>query len=364
MQSQIFLPNNHSKWQVNYRKVDRDVFVAVAAVFREYYASPKDTLINIEQVDEAEVNSNNFKLTYTNDYGEKQLLIRRFGEKRDKTSLDAVASVLEYLHAKNLRVPVILRSTRGNIFEKENDLVYIAFSFLPGDHFRGTLSELEDVAGEFARLNNVLSELPEKEKLTELVAMPKAATEMREYSLDVWERIFALAKESNSTRSDPAFDARLLSNERLIMDAVDNTPPELYKDTNRILVHFDLHPHNLLTDGKRLLAIIDFDSLREFEPMRAVAFALHRLVRQHVVHSAPNDIAAAVHDAKKVFLDAYTAQHPLTEVELDSIPYFVRSESLARLSNAMKDYYFNGNPAWKGDLDKQIMNIAESKFFV
>ena len=65
----------------------------------------------------------------------------------------------------------------------------------------------------------------------------------------------------------------------------------------------------------------------------------------------------------KTFLDAYSGTTALSDEELKSIPYFIRNEALSRLSYAMKDYYFNNNPAWKGDLDKQTATIAEAKYF-
>ena len=186
---------------------------------------------------------------------------------------------------------------------------------------------------------------------------------MRTYNQDIWERIFAAAKKDDTKRGDSEFDKRLLSHEELVRDALKSTPPEKYAHTARSLVHFDLHPHNILTDGTDLLAIIDLDSLRMLEPMRAVAFALHRLARQHVVHTLPEDIEQATREATRVFLDAYTKVSPLSDEELESIPYFIRNEALSRLSYAMKDYYFNNNPAWKGDLDKQTATIAEAKYF-
>jgi Ser/Thr protein kinase RdoA (MazF antagonist) len=128
-------------------------------------------------------------------------------------------------------------------------------------------------------------------------------------------------------------------------------------------VHFDLHPHNLLADGEHLLAIIDLDSLRVFERMRAVAFALHRIVRQHIVFTQPEDIRAAAAEATRVFLDAYRTHMPLTNKDIHAIPYFIRTEALARLSYAMKDNYLHKNQTWKQDLEKQVSHILEAGYF-
>ena len=41
-----------------------------------------------------------------------------------------------------------------------------------------------------------------------------------------------------------------------------------------------------------------------------------------------------------------------------------KDEYLARLTYAMKDQYFNNNPAWRQDLAKQTSNIAEAEYFI
>ncbi len=363
MQSQIFLPNNHSKWQIAYREVAPEVNQEIIEVFLKHYGEQGDRILSVEQVDETEINSNNFKVTFVRAGMNRVILIRRYGEKRDKALLEATASVLDHLQAKRVRAPKILRSNEENTFEREGAYTYTAFEFLDGNHYRGTLPEIASVAHELAKLHDSLVDVPNKEALGKAVAFPQATLDLRIYDEDIWERIFLAAKQTDTARGDAEFDARLLSHEGLLRDALMSTAPDMYADTERSLVHFDLHPHNILTDGTELLAIIDLDSLRMLEPMRAVAFSLHRLVRQYIVHMAPEDIDNATKEATRAFLDAYSEVKPLTSGELESIPYFIRNEALSRLSYAMKDYYFNGNPAWKGDLDKQTATIAEAKYF-
>ncbi len=363
MQSPIFLPNNHSKWQIAYRAVAPEVYEEIAAVFLKHYGEEGDRVLSIEQVDETEINSNNFKVTFMRGATEHTMLLRRYGEKRDKALLEATALVLSHLQQRGVKVPNILRSRTGNTFEHEGANTHTAFEFLDGHHFRGELSEIAAVATGLAKLHQALEDLPNKSELERAVAFPPTMIELRTYDQDIWERILSAAKEADEKRADPEFDAKLISREALIRDALENTQPGQYAHLPRSLVHFDLHPHNILTDGTDLLAIIDLDSLRSLPPMHAVAFALHRLVRQRVVHTAPEDINQATKQAISVFLEAYSTVMPMSSEELASIPYFIRHEALSRLSYAMKDYYFNNNPAWKGDLDKQTATIAEAKYF-
>jgi Ser/Thr protein kinase RdoA (MazF antagonist) len=364
MQLPIFQPNNHSKWQISYRPVTTLLKGAIEAIFIKHYAKQGDSVISVEQVDETEINSNNFKVTFLRDRKEECILIRRYAHKRDHAMLEASALVLGFLREKGMRVPEIIRSRSGNTFETDDNYTYAAFHFLHGHHYRGTLSEVADIAREFARLQNAFDDLPNKEELLRDLVFPPEVHELRRYSSDIWKELICKAKDKNSLRNDPVFDERLCEFSDLILDAVEQTPSLQYENVAKKLVHFDLHPHNILTDGETLLAIIDFDSLRALEPMRAVAFALHRVIRQHIVFTQPSDISAAVKSAQTVFLDAYQKEKLLSRDEIDSIPYFIRSEAIARLSHAMKDYYINNNSSWKENLEKQTAAILEAKYFV
>lgn len=362
MQSKIFQPNNHSKWQIAYRPVTPSQREHVEAIFLKHYAKHGDSVIAVEQVDETEVNSNNFKVTFRRNGKDECILVRRYGHKRDHATLEAVLHVLTFLHKKGMRVPEIIHSRSERIFETDDLYTYTAFQFLDGDHYRGTLREVADIAREFARLQSMLDDLPNNEALLRDVEFSPEARELRQYSPDIWKKLIDSAKEK-SPHHDPLFDERLCELSEFILDAVDKTPSTEYDEIPKKLVHFDLHPHNILTDGAALLAIIDFDSLRALPPMRAVAFALHRVVRQHIVYTQPTDIAAAVKNARAVFLDAYQEEQQLSKDEIDSIPYFIRDEALARLTLAMKDYYFNNNSGWKHELEKQTATILEVKYF-
>ncbi len=262
-----------------------------------------------------------------------------------------------------MKDPEIISSNEGKIIEIEGEYSYTAYQFIEGDHYRGTLAEIADIAGELGKLDALFAVLPSAHALKEKVVFPQKVLALREYNFDIWEDLFQRAEAGMAESSDREFDQRFLVMKDLILGAVEDTPFLHAENFEKQLVHVDLHPHNLLTDGEKLLAIIDFDSLRVFERMRAVSFALHRLVRQHIVHTQPEDTEAAVKAATQVFLGAYRTNMPLSDEDVRAVPYFIRTEALARLSYAMKDNYLNNNPLWKGDLDKQTASILEAKYF-
>ena len=358
----VFQPNNHSKWKIDYRPVTEENALALKKVFLARYPSQADNVFFIEQVAEIEANSNNFKISVLKEESPVYFLLRRYPENRDISSVMGTHEVLRYLKEHNLKAPEIVKADSGEDIAAEAPYSYTLFKFLKADHYRGTLEELESAAEEFGKMDSLLSRLPNKEKLEKMVAFPEKFLQLREFSVSVWKNIFEAA-EKHYQNTHEEFDAKLLSLKDFISEAVGKTPSEIYGGLPKQIIHFDLHPHNLLTDGNELVAILDFDSLRHLERMRGVAFAMHRLARQHIVFSKPKDIKSAVDKAREIFLRSYQKTNVLTREELDATAYFLRHESLSRLSYAMKDFYFNGNGAWKADLDKQTAAIAEAGYF-
>lgn len=358
----LFQPNNHSKWKIDYKAVTKENLDLLRKVFLSYYSSFADDVEKIEQVAEAEVNSNNFKISVLKGGKSANFLLRRYPESRNIDSIAGAHKVLRYLKENGLKGPEIILSDKGEEIVAGAPYHYTLFKFLEADHFRGALEEIESAGVEIGKMDFLLNSLPGKEEIKKMIAFPEKVLDLRKFSTEIWVDLFKEA-EKHYGNTDDEFYKKFLSLKDFILEAVAKTPPGKYDDLPKQIIHFDLHPHNLLTDGKELVAIIDFDSLRYFESMRGAAFALHRLVRQHVVFSKPQDIKKAVSRAKEIFLSAYQKFNPLTEGELGSVAYFLRHEALSRLSYAMKDFYLNSNDSWKGDLDKQTATIAEAEYF-
>lgn len=363
MQPRVFQPNNHSRWEIKYRSVTSETAGALKDTFLAHYSNLADSIESIEQVDEAEINSNNFKVTGVKNGKEAVFLLRRYPAERNETAIRAIYEVVNFLRGRDLRVPEIINSDAGEALIFVPPYRYSVFRFETANHYRGTLEELESVAEGIGKLDAALSAFPDVARIKPVVAFPPRALTLREFSEAIWKDLFQKAEECREGRPKDEFNARVLAFKDFIMNALRETPPERYAAAPSQLVHIDLHPHNLLTDGHAPSVILDFDSLRFGERMRGVAFAIHRLVRQHIVFESPTDREKAVHEARDMFLEAYQTQNQLSEQEIQSLPYFIRNEALSRLSYALKEFYATGERAWAGDLEKQTATIAEAAYF-
>lgn len=354
----IFQPNNHSQWRIGYKPVASKIDSRVRKILREQYNF--DQIKSIEQVAEAEVNSNNFKVTLSDG---RCFLLRRYIANLDANVIDRTIDIMEHLAGLGVQVPQVIKTVSERRISIVDGEPHTLFAFIEGDHYRGTGEELASAGKEIGRLDQALVNLPASRDWAAELSLPAKAKEFRIYSQVIWQEIFMKASERVASDPTDRFHADLLGQKDFIFQAVEKTLAAKPIQPSFGVVHFDLHPHNLLANGEAVTAILDFDSLRYLERSRALAFALHRMVRQYIIYNQRTDYSAVAAEARKIFLDTYRQANSINDEALAAIPYFIRDEALCRLTYAMKDQYFNSNPAWRQDLPKQTAAIAEAVFF-
>lgn len=358
----LFAPNNHSAWQISYHPVDEQHAQHLKEIVRKHYSFSSSSILSVERSNEAEVNSNNFKVTVEQEEKNALLLLRRMPASRTRAEIERTCDCLHALSMRGIKVPHILPSRNGKrIVEGENEF-FVLFDFISGDHYRGTWKEMVDVGAVIGALDTALLAMSPLYHNDAVLRSGEASKKVREFSVPIWKTIFAKANTRAQKEGEESIGARLLKRrDEIIAAVVERTKAQA---TDFQFAHVDLHPHNVLANGTAILAILDFDSVRYVEKMRAVAFAIHRLVRQYIVYTSPEDIETAVKRAKVAFLEAYRSQNTLSREEELTIPYFIKDESLSRLTRVMKEYVDTGNIVWQDTLEKQLSNIQEAHFFL
>lgn len=357
----VFEPNNHSVWRIEYHPVEKQTEQQLRTLWDSHFQNHLDSITSIEQVSEAEINSNNFKILGQKNGQSRMLLLRRVPRSRPRAEIERSCDIMQQLEAQGVPVPHVESEDTSDPIVDADDGYYVLFTFIESNHYQGTWDELVDTAKNIGALDRELRELTPRYASDNSLRFSESYVEARSFSPGIWEDLFTKAARLSEKEGKDSFGKQLLARREEIMRAVSDagTSPE----ASMQLVHFDLHPHNLLADGKRLLAILDFDAVRYVEKMRAVSFALHRMVRQYIVLNRPSNIAEEVTKAKDAFIAAYRSRNELSDSEIAMIPYFIKHESLSRLTSAMKEYANTGQLVWKQDLTKQLSNIAEAGYF-
>lgn len=354
----LFLPNNHSAWQIRYKPLEEAKAIQLRDIVRKHYSVYIDEVRSVEQVDEAEVNSNNFKISGSRGGAEVVYLLRSVDARREPQALESRIAILQELDPSNVPLPQLVAAAPVI----EDGRRYLLFDFIAADHYRGTREELLDCARTVGKLDAALQALSAEHKDDAGMRFTPEYLEACAFSVPMWRDIFAKVKEF--TEPEAAETARqLLERGEEILRYTTWIESQQQLAAAMQVAHFDLHPHNFLADGSRIVAVLDFDSLRYTEKMRALSFATHRAVRQHLIYEGGEITAARIDEAKQAFRTAYREYGSLSDAEASMSPYFMRHEAMMRLAFTIKKFAETGVLVWKQDLPKQLGVMAEADYF-
>jgi Ser/Thr protein kinase RdoA (MazF antagonist) len=346
----LFKPNNHSQWRVHWNKVDSSTRDEVIRVVRDGFGFELQG--DVFQSGAWEVRSHNYRLGIFTESGrvqevvlKKDLAIHRVERMR------LLNQVIKQLAEFSVPVPKIIHSQAGQDLVEWEGYVWEMFEYIPGEYFRGTEQELEEIARRIAQLHIALNQMASAGEVMKsdkgLASWDvKVITEHWEY---VRVHLPALFAEYEQER-----DVILICLQR-----AESKKQEL-RMARRGIVRNSLHPHDTLFVDEKCLAIIDFEEVGMSELMREVASACHRFVRQFVVFQEKpwkQALATGLH----LFLQEYFSRNPVLRSEIDLLPFFLYDELLRKLQYALCQLPKQEKQAvFEAEVHKFILLLKES----
>lgn len=341
----LFQPSIHSKYQITFSQVELTANLKnVAAAFG------CEDIKKIEQVQERELNSNNFKIS-----GSKTILLRKNISNNKQSKIELEYKLLNWLLEQKIKVPRPLLTNEANVFASDGTNFYTAYEFIAGDHYRGNFSELEQAACEISKLHHALKVLPFKQLIeSEFQFLTNI------YKLDFLEKV----KQQKSDSAE--IDLLLQTNYELIETATLECTEKIKLEKNLQLIHGDLHPHNFIFETPNLQAIIDFGEMRLGPIFEDIAYAAYRLTRRIVVdlmqqQVSENKILATISEAKQVFASAYS--HTEKIEDWNTLHLMIKHIALKKIYFILSQHYLNNNSRWNFDLAAHINSLREANYF-
>ena len=95
------------------------------------------------------------------------------------------------------------------------------------------------------------------------------------------------------------------------------------------IIHGDVHPQNFLFRCGHLAAVLDFGVMCLADRWYDIAMALHRLVRQYVVHQK-KPWQETLKEGIRIFIEAYASVNPLNRQQIDLLPLFAKAHLLRK----------------------------------
>lgn len=344
----LFLPNNHSNYKTKWRNVSPSVWRKVEQISSKYY--DLGYIKDIKQNDEWEKMSNNFKVSSIKDGILISSLLRKNINIKNIRKINSIEKISSFLRLKGIVTPKIKPTKTGENCCHSDSHYWQLFEFISGDHYRGTESQLKNVAMEISKMHTVFSEIPFEVEKKAKIAWKK----------NEWEDMFERSKFGGTE-----LDNKIYKEKEYITDTI-NWVGNNYEPTIQTFqaIHGDLHPQNTLYQGNKLVGILDFDDTKVSERIRDFGNALHRFVRQYVVfQNKPwkEELPKGIF----MFINSYSKIININEKELRTTEVLMKDELLRKLFVGLKQYYVDGDDRHisHGEFEKKINLLKETRFF-
>lgn len=298
-----------------------------------------------EQSRGLEINSNNLRI----ETARGRLLLKRWSAAADPDATRRTLGMMEWLRSAGMPVPQPVRLANGDFMLEHAARRWSVFGFVEGRWFSGAAGELESSAEITGKLTAALAKLP-----VSLQPGPGPA-----HLLDADDAVFSGMDAARGRWGEMlgaehaamlgACWSQLMADWRRLRDDPPAAGP-------RQAVHFDLHPHNMLVDDGRVVAVLDFEACQVIPVGYALAFAGLKQGRQAV--AAANDMAAS--DVGSLFLRRVRAAFP-PMADVTRVADLALAETLRRLAIIIRLNLHEGVATWNRVLPVQLAHLGESR---
>ena len=229
-----------------------------------------------------------------------------------------------------------------------------AMAFVQGDYFAGGLESITPVGEAIGALHGRLQTVPDS------LRPGRQWPRLSDVDRDVFEAVLsggqqAIAKFSHEHQALIATNRTFLEQ---TWQRVLDFQTHLSAGQNG-LIHIDLHPHNMLLDGNRMAAIVDFDSLMEGPLSIMVGFSCFKLLRQVVCSQGAIDDGRLRSPLVDEYLAAMVSGCGALPCDPETVVLSAYTEVCRRLAIIFKLNLIDNNSEWNHVLGIQLVGLRE-----
>jgi glutamate-1-semialdehyde aminotransferase/Ser/Thr protein kinase RdoA (MazF antagonist) len=368
----IFDRNNHSTFTIDYKPVPDATRTLIQQVIADHFF-PNARIFSVEQVDETEINSNNFKVSLLDEHGHECIvLLRRYNTLQDRARIERSLNLLKWCSAQKLCVPQPYTTTKAGLLAERDGVFFSCFPFLQARHFRGSTREITEAAQEIAQLHTALARYEQSALFENSKVQENEHARVTTYTPDHIKAFITRIQAKHVQQGVDDIDE--------YVESVAGFLETMFRDTSKRmqathalplqLTHSDLTPHNFLyAENDELRAIIDFDAVRIAERARDVSFAIYRLGRQLLAFTgeqrtlSDNEKQELVNNATTTFLTTYTHANPLTKEEQEHLATLMYDEICRKILFVLDNRYHKDDHRWDKEIYKFVTALKEIAYF-
>ncbi len=270
-----------------------------------------------------------------------RFILRHFTDDSKPEKIEKICKILKFCIKNNLKVLEPIKNKKQNYVDHHKKL-YLT-KYVEDSPYMGTNQELSDLAKNLALLHKTLKKSP----ITFNYNTKKSYYKI--ISLDELEKIELKIKNKNKDFIDRLLLQKILILKKTVSEFKTKSKDINFKKIKKQLIHYDIHPGNVIFRKKKVEAIIDFNQMRKDDQLIDVAFASFRF---SIPFSKSN---TQILNKIEFFVRNYNKFNQLTMEEKMNFNYFLKRTILARLSFILKSRYFHNSNTWTIDLEKYLM---------
>lgn len=283
------------------------------------------------------INSKNYMLKSN----KGNFVLRYLTNDSSLTQIEKMCKILNHCSSKNACVPEPISNKHGNYTHKKLPIYVTKFYY--GHTFSKNTKQIQDFAKNLAILHKILSQNKVYYRYQQNSLLYKILTP------NELEEIKKIIHKKNYIDN---YDQLIIQNYLFLMGKLIGNRKRSGVITRlnlqKQLIHYDLHPQNILFKNDKVSVILDFNSMRFGYVMEDVSFASFRFA--YFTTKDIDNLTKLIH----LFLEQYLMYNKIESKQLSQYDYFLSNMLLSRISYILKNRYFHNLNSWLTDLSKNL----------
>jgi len=291
----------------------------------------------IKKIAHDDINSRNYLINTKSG----KFLLHNFNDNHSNPKMERMCKVLIECSKKKRKFPVPILNKKKYFIDKKNR--FYLTNYIKGGKFRDNFIQLSDIGKNLAELHIVLNEIKTTYNFH---------TRRDHYNLLDNEEMLSISKIIKKRSKQDFFDKIFLKNFKFMNQSFDetqnfleNTKPFL---TKKQLIHFDMHPDNVLFTNNKVSGILDFQYLHKGLRIQDIVYCGFRFS----IFNKSN--VSNIIKKMKIFCDSYIEINQIPKSQLYNLNNFLNYEIMSRLSFVIRERFFHNSQKRSDDLSKFI----------
>lgn len=302
----------------------------------------------------------------TNDNGNLQKILLKYNPRmQDPEHVERITAITDHLNSLGVPTPEVIRNKVDGrpytlIPEDDQDLLFVAYQFVEGQYFSGTIEEVEQAGKALGLLHKGLASYS---PATPMSDQGRGSWQDADSS-HVFDEVDRILRGADQLDEFDVFVQLHMEEFRAHLTA---SRSEEIARFPRQLIHDDYHVQNVLFKANKVELIVDFEDVDASPAPRIwdVAFALHRFVKFYPTRNLTTSEPEAGKIGSARFLEGYRSGNPeIADDEISKIPITIRARAAMAIVENLKYRYLLGTLVIPvAELEKHLHIFEEAKLF-